>query len=90
MAPGDSQAPRCQPAHRLASVQALALRAYRQAMTVEVEVKVRVDGTEHRLTVDTGTPVLDALRERPGITSPRKRCHVAHEPWRATSAEEVR
>ncbi len=43
-------------------------------MTVEVEIKFRVDGTEHRLTVDTRTTLLDALRERLGITSPKKGC----------------
>jgi xanthine dehydrogenase YagT iron-sulfur-binding subunit len=43
-------------------------------MTVEVEIMLRVDRTEHRLTVDTRTTVLDALRERLGITSPKKGC----------------
>jgi xanthine dehydrogenase YagT iron-sulfur-binding subunit len=43
-------------------------------MTVEVEITLRVDRTEHRLTVDTRTTVLDALRERLGITSPKKGC----------------
>src|SRR5215467_14946121 len=43
-------------------------------MTVEVEITLRVDKTEHRLTVDTRTTVLDALRERLGITSPKKGC----------------
>jgi len=33
-----------------------------------------VDGTGHRLTVDTRTTVLDALRERLGNTSPKKGC----------------
>jgi len=41
---------------------------------VEVEITLRVDKTEHRLTVDTRTTVLDALRERLGITSPKKGC----------------
>jgi len=41
---------------------------------VEVEITLRVDRTEHRLTVDTRTTVLDALRERLGITSPKKGC----------------
>jgi xanthine dehydrogenase YagT iron-sulfur-binding subunit len=43
-------------------------------MTVDVEITLRVDGTEHRLAVDTRTTVLDALRERLGITSPKKGC----------------
>jgi xanthine dehydrogenase YagT iron-sulfur-binding subunit len=33
-----------------------------------------VDGNEHRLTVDTRTTLLDALRERLGNTSPKKGC----------------
>ena len=41
---------------------------------MEVEIKLRVDGSEHRLAVDTRTTVLDALRERLGITSPKKGC----------------
>ena len=41
---------------------------------MEVEITLRVDRTEHRLTVDTRTTVLDALRERLGITSPKKGC----------------
>jgi xanthine dehydrogenase YagT iron-sulfur-binding subunit len=41
---------------------------------MDVEVTLRVDGTEHRLTVDTRTTLLDALRERLGITSPKKGC----------------
>ena len=35
---------------------------------------LRVDGAEHRLVVDTRTTLLDALRERLGITSPKKGC----------------
>jgi xanthine dehydrogenase YagT iron-sulfur-binding subunit len=41
---------------------------------VEVEITLRVDGTGHRLTVDTRTTLLDALRERLGITSAKKGC----------------
>src|SRR5216683_3683142 len=41
---------------------------------MDVEVMLRVDGTEHRLVVDTRTTLLDALRERLGITSPKKGC----------------
>jgi xanthine dehydrogenase YagT iron-sulfur-binding subunit len=41
---------------------------------MEIEISLRVDGEERRLTVDTRTTVLDALRERLGITSPKKGC----------------
>jgi xanthine dehydrogenase YagT iron-sulfur-binding subunit len=41
---------------------------------MDVEVTLRVDGTEHRVTVDTRTTLLDALRERLGNTSPKKGC----------------
>ena len=41
---------------------------------MEVEIMLRVDGTEHRLAVDTRTTILDALRERLGITSVKKGC----------------
>ena len=41
---------------------------------MEQEITIHVDGTEHRLTVDTRTTLLDALRERLGITSPKKGC----------------
>ncbi len=41
---------------------------------MDVEITLRVDGTEHPLTVDTRTTLLDALRERLGITSPKKGC----------------
>ncbi len=41
---------------------------------MDVKITLRVDGTEHRLTVDTRTTLLDALRERLGITSPKKGC----------------
>jgi hypothetical protein len=37
---------------------------------VDVEIKLGVDGSEHRLTVDTRTTLLDALRERLSITQP--------------------
>ncbi|HKT05015.1 MAG TPA: 2Fe-2S iron-sulfur cluster-binding protein [Rugosimonospora sp.] len=35
---------------------------------------LRVDGQPLRLTVDTRTTLLDALRERLGVTSPKKGC----------------
>src|SRR3954463_10816656 len=38
------------------------------------EISLRVDGESHRLTVDTRTTVLDALRERLGNTNPKKSC----------------
>jgi xanthine dehydrogenase YagT iron-sulfur-binding subunit len=41
---------------------------------VEQEITITVDGMEHRLTVDTRITLLDALRERLGITSPKKGC----------------
>jgi xanthine dehydrogenase YagT iron-sulfur-binding subunit len=41
---------------------------------MDVEITLRVDGADHRLTVDTRTSLLDALRERLGNTSPKKGC----------------
>jgi xanthine dehydrogenase YagT iron-sulfur-binding subunit len=41
---------------------------------MDVEIKLTVDRTEHRIVVDPRTTVLDALRERLGITSPKKGC----------------
>lgn len=41
---------------------------------MDAEITMTVDGTEHRFTVDTRTTVLDALRERLGVTSPKKGC----------------
>ncbi|KAA6221859.1 (2Fe-2S)-binding protein [Streptomyces albofaciens JCM 4342] len=41
---------------------------------METEIRLRVDGQEHEVAVDTRTTVLDALRERLGITSPKKGC----------------
>ncbi|MEV5592558.1 (2Fe-2S)-binding protein [Streptomyces sp. NPDC052496] len=43
-------------------------------LTMETEIKLRVDGQEYEVTVDSRTTVLDALRERLGITSPKKGC----------------
>jgi xanthine dehydrogenase YagT iron-sulfur-binding subunit len=39
-----------------------------------VPIRLRVDGSEHRLSVDPRKTLLDALRERLGITSPKKGC----------------
>jgi len=41
---------------------------------VELPIALRVDGVDHRLTVDTRTSVLDALRDRLGVTSVKKGC----------------
>jgi xanthine dehydrogenase YagT iron-sulfur-binding subunit len=41
---------------------------------MEREILVHVDGTPRSLTVDTRTTLLDALRERLGVTSPKKGC----------------
>ena len=41
---------------------------------MDPEITLRVDGEAHRLSVDTRTTLLDALRERLGITSPKKGC----------------
>ncbi|GHE92527.1 oxidoreductase [Amycolatopsis deserti] len=41
---------------------------------MDAEITLRVDGATHRLTLDSRTTLLDALRERLGITSPKKGC----------------
>src|SRR5205807_10536760 len=41
---------------------------------MDAEITLRVNGSEHRLTVDTRTTLLDALRERLGVTGPKKGC----------------
>jgi xanthine dehydrogenase YagT iron-sulfur-binding subunit len=41
---------------------------------VDAEITLTVDGTPFPLTVDTRTTLLDALRERLGVTSPKKGC----------------
>ena len=41
---------------------------------MEAEITLRVDGRERTVTVDTRTSLLDALRERLGVTSPKKGC----------------
>ncbi|WP_189111111.1 (2Fe-2S)-binding protein [Streptomyces camponoticapitis] len=41
---------------------------------MDADIMLRVDGVEHRLTVDTRTTLLDALRERLRNTSPKKGC----------------
>jgi xanthine dehydrogenase YagT iron-sulfur-binding subunit len=41
---------------------------------MDAEITLRVNGAAHRLSVDTRTSLLDALRERLGITGPKKGC----------------
>src|SRR5689334_14059377 len=42
--------------------------------TMDLEITLRVNGATHRLSVDTRTTLLDALRERLGLTGPKKGC----------------
>jgi xanthine dehydrogenase YagT iron-sulfur-binding subunit len=41
---------------------------------MDVDITMRVNGTVHRLSVDTRATLLDTLRERLGITGPKKGC----------------
>ena len=41
---------------------------------MDAEISLQVDGKEHSLVVDTRTTLLDALRDRLGVTSPKKGC----------------
>ena len=41
---------------------------------MDIEITLWVNGTEYRLVVDTRTMLLDALRERLGLTGPKKGC----------------
>jgi xanthine dehydrogenase YagT iron-sulfur-binding subunit len=41
---------------------------------MDLEITLRVNGTPHRLSVDTRTTLLDALRERLGLTGSKKGC----------------
>jgi xanthine dehydrogenase YagT iron-sulfur-binding subunit len=50
------------------------LVAYYEEASMDVEIACTVDGSEHRFTTDIRTTVLDALRERLGVTSPKKGC----------------
>src|ERR1700704_5980446 len=45
-----------------------------EGRAMDTHISLRVDGLSHRLTVDSRTTLLDALRERLGITSPKKGC----------------
>ena len=42
--------------------------------TMNLEITLQVNGATHRLSVDTRTTLLDALRERLGLTGPKKGC----------------
>src|SRR5207245_1559925 len=44
------------------------------ARIMDVEITLQVNGETRQLAVDTRTTLLDALRERLGITSPKKGC----------------
>src|ERR1700712_4739415 len=41
---------------------------------MDAGITLHVDGEQRSLTVDTRTTLLDALRERLGVTSPKKGC----------------
>jgi len=41
---------------------------------MNLEITLRVNGAEHPLVIDTRTTLLDALRERLGLTGPKKGC----------------
>jgi xanthine dehydrogenase YagT iron-sulfur-binding subunit len=41
---------------------------------MDVEITLQINGAAHRLSIDTRTTLLDALRERLGITGPKKGC----------------
>jgi xanthine dehydrogenase YagT iron-sulfur-binding subunit len=41
---------------------------------MDLEITLQVNGTAHRLSVDTRTTLLDALRERLGLTGSKKGC----------------
>jgi xanthine dehydrogenase YagT iron-sulfur-binding subunit len=41
---------------------------------MDAQITLDVDGERHTLTVDTRTTLLDALRERLGVTAPKKGC----------------
>jgi xanthine dehydrogenase YagT iron-sulfur-binding subunit len=43
-------------------------------VSVEIPIMMRVDGMERSALVDTRTTLLDLLRERLGVTSPKKGC----------------
>lgn len=45
-----------------------------ESSRIDAEITLTVDGSSHTLTVDTRTTLLDALRDRLGVTSPKKGC----------------
>jgi len=45
-----------------------------ESSRIDAEITLMVDGSSHTLTVDTRTTLLDALRDRLGVTSPKKGC----------------
>jgi xanthine dehydrogenase YagT iron-sulfur-binding subunit len=57
---------------------------------VDTEITLQVNGTVHRLSVDTRTTVLDALRERLGITGPKKGCDHGHAIALPNGSREIR
>src|SRR5215831_18284861 len=46
----------------------------RGSLAMDAPITLKVDGRERRLTVDTRTTLLDALRDRLGVMSPKKGC----------------
>ena len=52
----------------------MAARQLGTARAMDAQITLTVDGTECAVTVDTRTTLLDALRERLGVTSPKKGC----------------
>ena len=52
----------------------MASAVVRNAQVMDVEITLQVNGATRRLAVDTRTTLLDALRERLGITGPKKGC----------------
>jgi hypothetical protein len=47
-------------------------------IVMDTEIALRVNGTHYRLSVDTRTTLLYALRERLGSTDPKKGCDHGH------------
>src|SRR6195256_3123615 len=45
-----------------------------EGRAMDTHISLRVDGLSHRLTVDSRTTLLDAMREHLGITSPKRGC----------------
>jgi xanthine dehydrogenase YagT iron-sulfur-binding subunit len=47
---------------------------FQEAPDVDLAITLQVNGVRHLLSVDTRTTLLDALRERLGLTGPKKGC----------------